>query len=295
MIKNLLLTICSVLFFLVIKLSATLAQPAQNIVISQVYGAGGNTNAVYINDYIELFNPTNIAVDISTWSVQYASATGMTWSKTNLSGYINGFSYLLIQQGSGGSIGNPLPSPDIIGTIPMSATQGKIALCIDQITLTGNCPVAGGNIIDFVGYGSTADCYEGSGPATSPSATMAIYREMNGCIDANDNDFDFFAAAPAPRNSASPSYFCFVGIEEAGDAGSPLIISPNPAAGSFRITTAKDIAAVEIFNVIGEKVYSSAGNSAIKEITVHADALSPGIYLVKVSGEKMFTQKLVIE
>jgi hypothetical protein len=45
---------------LTITLAALLAQPAQaasaNLVISQVYGGGGNTGAPYTHDYIEIFN-----------------------------------------------------------------------------------------------------------------------------------------------------------------------------------------------------------------------------------------------
>ena len=36
-----------------------------HIVISQIYGGGGNTNATFTNDYVELYNPTNATVDLS--------------------------------------------------------------------------------------------------------------------------------------------------------------------------------------------------------------------------------------
>src|SRR5215212_2281241 len=47
-----------------------------NVVISQVYGGGGNTGAPYTNDFIELFNRGTTPVSLGGWSVQYASATG---------------------------------------------------------------------------------------------------------------------------------------------------------------------------------------------------------------------------
>ena len=50
--------------------------PAGVIVISQVYGGGGNAGAPFHNDYIELFNRGNASTDVTGWSVQYASATG---------------------------------------------------------------------------------------------------------------------------------------------------------------------------------------------------------------------------
>src|ERR1043165_4557837 len=55
-----------------------------SVVISQIYGGGGNTNATLRNDFIELFNPTGSSVDISNWSVQYAPATSSSWQVTNL-------------------------------------------------------------------------------------------------------------------------------------------------------------------------------------------------------------------
>ena len=58
------------------------------VVISQSYGGGGNSGATYKNDFIELRNNGTVAVDLSGWSVQYASATGSTWQVTALSGSI---------------------------------------------------------------------------------------------------------------------------------------------------------------------------------------------------------------
>ncbi|HEY4139753.1 MAG TPA: hypothetical protein VGN65_14925, partial [Casimicrobiaceae bacterium] len=46
------------------------------LVISQVYGGGGNAGATYKNDFIEVFNPGTAAVVVTGWSVQYASAAG---------------------------------------------------------------------------------------------------------------------------------------------------------------------------------------------------------------------------
>ena len=58
-----------------------------SIVISQVYGGAGCGTvgcSTYKNDFIELFNRGNSAVNVNGWSVQYASATGTSWQVTNL-------------------------------------------------------------------------------------------------------------------------------------------------------------------------------------------------------------------
>src|SRR5262245_35589089 len=47
-----------------------------SVVISQVYGGGGNSGAPLTNDYVELFNLTSSPINLTGWSLQYASATG---------------------------------------------------------------------------------------------------------------------------------------------------------------------------------------------------------------------------
>lgn len=169
-----------------------------DIVISQVYGGGGNSGATLKNDFIELFNRGNTAVSLNGWSVQYASSTGTTWQKTNLTNVtLQPGQYYLIQQavGAGGTVN--LPTPDATGTIAMSSTAGKVALVSNQTTLSGSCPT----VVDFVGYG-TANCFEASA-APSLTNTTADSRALGGCTDTDNNSTDFAAGAPAPRNAAT--------------------------------------------------------------------------------------------
>src|SRR5215471_17205091 len=49
---------------------------SSGIVISQVYGGGGNSGAQFQNDFVELFNRGSAPVSVAGWSLQYASATG---------------------------------------------------------------------------------------------------------------------------------------------------------------------------------------------------------------------------
>src|SRR4051812_3819463 len=139
------------------------------VVISQVYGAGGNTGATLNHDYVELYNKGAAGVDLTGWSIQYTSSTGTAWTNTTaLSGTIQPGGYFLIQE-SGGAVGAALPQPDITGTISMAAGAGKVALVSNVTALVGSCPT-GAAIVDFVGYGA-ANCFEGAGAAPAPSAT----------------------------------------------------------------------------------------------------------------------------
>ena len=115
---------------------ATLAQ-SQTLVISQVYGGGGNDTATLKNDFIEIYNPGATAVDLSGWSVQYASAAGVVFQMTNLTGTIQPGHYYLVQQAAGQGGTTALPTPEASGSIPMSATSGVVALVHAQIPLVG--------------------------------------------------------------------------------------------------------------------------------------------------------------
>lgn len=181
------------------------AIPAQ-LVISQVYGGGGNSGATLTHDFIEIFNPTANPVTVSGWSVQYASAAGTTWQVTPLSGTVQPGRYYLIQQAQGAAGTVSLPAPDATGTIPMSATAGKVALVSSTAALSGTGQLTP-PVVDFVGYG-TANFFEGSAAAPGLSNTTAALRNGAGCIDTNQNSLDFTSGAPNPRKSASPQQLC---------------------------------------------------------------------------------------
>jgi uncharacterized protein (TIGR03437 family) len=178
------------------------------LVISQLFGGGGNANALYRNDFIEILNSGTTPISLSGWSVQYASATASAWSVTPLTSItLQPGQYYLVQEASGGANGANLPTPDATGTIAMAATSGKVALVKSTIPLTGSCP-NNENIIDLVGYGSTANCFRGTAPAPAPSNTAAISRNTNGCTDTTNNNTDFKTNPPDPRNIASPVNMC---------------------------------------------------------------------------------------
>lgn len=190
---------------------------SSGVVISQVYGGGGNTGATYTNDFVELFNAGNVGVSLNGWSVQYASATGTSWQKTLLGNItLQPGQYYLVQEAlgtTGGSVA--LPTPDATGTIPMSGTAGKVALVNSTSTLTSTS-VTGATIVDYVGFGSTASPSEGS-PTAAPSNTNAVLRLNSGCTDTDNNNADFAVGAPTPRNRATALHAC----DGTGNPGGP--------------------------------------------------------------------------
>jgi hypothetical protein len=184
---------------------------AGNVVVGEVFAAGGNSGAAYANDYVELFNRGASAVAVDGWTLQYASAASTTWQSTALSGSIPAGGRYLVQLASGGANGSALPAPDATGTSNLAVTGGKVAIVDDATALScgaspGSCSAVSA-VEDLVGYGGAAD-YEGSGAAPAGSATLALARAGGRCADSDDNAADFATAAPDPQNSSAPASAC---------------------------------------------------------------------------------------
>ncbi|MFS8082293.1 MAG: Ig-like domain-containing protein, partial [Ginsengibacter sp.] len=196
------------------------------VVINEVYGGGGNSGATYTNDFIELYNNGNSAVSLAGWSVQYTSAAASgttTWTVTVLTGSIPANGYYLIQEAKGSGGSSALPTPDATGTIAMSATAGRVALVNSTTALVG-CPTSNPALVDLVGFGSTATCFEGTGPTPAPSNTTSVQRITTG-VDNNQNATDFAAGNPSPLNHNGP------------DITPPTLSGVFPANGATDVAT----------------------------------------------------------
>src|SRR5213592_4491239 len=148
------------LFMLVLAallLAAPAAQSASaDMVISQVFAGGGNSNAPYANDFVELFNRGGTTVDLANWSVQYAAGAGTTWQVTPLTGSVPPGGRYLVQLASAAAVGAPLPAADATGTTNLAVSGGKVALVRTATALgcgaaPGNCS-ADASVADLVGY-----------------------------------------------------------------------------------------------------------------------------------------------
>jgi hypothetical protein len=200
----------------VILAAASSAGAASSVVISQVYPGGGESGAPYKNDFVELFNESSSPVSLSSYSIQYdISPADQLWLKTNLSGSIAAHSYYLVQEGSGGSAGTGLPSPDATGTINLAKPRGSVIVLPTQTLTTGQfCPLYNPNTSDLVGYGKQGFPYcaesgnSNTTQAPTPSATKADLRRLGGCIDTDSNVADFITGVPDPRNSAHAASTC---------------------------------------------------------------------------------------
>ncbi len=181
----------------------------KNVVIAAVYGGGSNAGAMYQYDFVELFNSTSSPQTLTNWSVQYSGALSASWQKQTINAVIPAGGYYLIQfsGNAGAPTGAVLPTPDVIGTVNISATTGKVALVKVDADLSGT-GIGDSTVVDLVGYGGTASGYEMM-PAPVLTSKKCLIRINNGCTDINDNSSDFIASTSyVPHNSASPIHRC---------------------------------------------------------------------------------------
>lgn len=257
------------------------------LVISQVYGGGGNSGAIYTNDFVEIFNKGTISVSLNGYSVQYASAAG-NFGNSSLSTNLPNITllpgqYFLIQQASGGAVGVALPTPDLTGTVSMAAGAGKVALVNTTTLLTATACPSSATIIDFVGYGTTANCFEGTASTAAPSSSLSVFRKLSGCQDTQDNSSDFATATPSARNTVTPLNPC---------SGSCTVPSQN--ASLLRMASSTPTSLSLLFNRgngSGAIVLCKAA-SAVNAIPVNGTAYSANAVLG--SGSQIGTGNFVV-
>ncbi len=185
------------------------------VVISQIFSGGGNFGADYNADFVELFNRSNEPVNISSWSLQYASDDNafdlldnvLTFPANTIippGGY-----YLVQTTNTLGIYGVPYIA-DRVGApgFGIGQTNGKLALVMNTTLLGAQCPTDNPAVADFVGYGLGANCSEGASPTVDNNVTTSLFRKNGGCLDTNQNFADFERAAPEPRTSASSHNPC---------------------------------------------------------------------------------------
>lgn len=210
------LLLVTLLFLTVIYLkspSSTNAAAATHVVISeiQVAGTGGADD-----EFIELYNPTNSAVDLTGWRLVRKNSSGSVQNNlvANITGSIPARGYFLVAKPTT-YMGTT--TPDLFYSASSSAitTNSTIILYSD----------AGTTIVDKVGLGqdaSAATDFEGT-PAPNPETGGSIERKANSAStavsmitgadvllgnaeDTDSNQADFVMRTTSqPQNSTSPT------------------------------------------------------------------------------------------
>ncbi len=118
--------------------------------------------------------------------------------------------------------------------------------------MNGTTACSDGSIVDVIGYGTTATCFEAAAASASGlSSTEALFRRDNGCIDFGNNNVDFLIAPVSPRNSSTAANVC---------TNAPLIITTDVAG---LITTVGSPSATGSFNIYAINLTGGPGNLAV--------------------------------
>jgi predicted extracellular nuclease len=285
--------------------AVALAPP--NIVITQVYGGGGNASAVYSHDFIEIFNRGSTTVNLAGMSVQYASSKGTSWSVTALPNrdLLPG-QYLLIQEAAGANsptAAPALPTPDVVtvsgggatnSPSAMSATTGKVLLSSDIAAQSGDSP-SGLTVLDLVGFGVLTGTSNVTGFETAPigaaTNTKAVRRKVS-CTDTNDNSQDFEIVTPTPRNSAVTPVACTGGTTNALPEATCANLTLAKGTAGFVALSGQDsdgtvtgatITGASYAGIALGTVTAAGSNGGIASVNLNVDASVPaGVYPVAV-------------
>ncbi len=261
------------------------------VVISQIYGGGGNLGppaATYNADFVELFNRSAQPVDLTGWSVQYASQGTLTGfdspaDRVELSGLILPGQYMLVQFSAPGATGSPLPTPDFAGAGGMGNNGGRVALVRNTQLIGSNC--AGADVEDLASYGA-AICFEGAAPAGRTENDTAAVRKSAGAQDSNQNFNDFEIAAPAPRNRASGGFLAgYASVAPAAVcAGDSVTFNVNVAPGASPPSTGIQVRAnLSSIGGSASQALSPAGGGLYSLTYAVLPAVSQGVKLIPIT------------
>ena len=220
------LALASTLLSVVAPATSAHANPTgTGLVISEVYGGGGNVGGLFRDDFIELYNPTAAPISLDGLSLQYRSAAGNAAGTQVLTGSVPAQTHWLVQEAAGANTSEPaLPAPDATGTFAMSSTGGQVLL-IDGMSFTGSGDLAGNpGLADMVGWGSTTTSFE-TAVAPGTSNPVSVSRDAAG-TDIDDNSADFTAGPPDPQDSAGNA--APLSVTSIGDRTVPTGVAINP-------------------------------------------------------------------
>lgn len=164
-----------------------------HLVISEIQFMGDNGAN---DEFIELYNPTDNPIDISTWSIQRETATeSPTFTKKNFTSPAivpdHGY-YLIAHTSYNGSVTADMSH----SSFTLTSSGATLFLVNDQVLLTtGNEE----SVVDKVAIGVSALNAEGSPFSTVPESEQSIERVGD---DTDNNSTDFILQEnPSPQNS----------------------------------------------------------------------------------------------
>lgn len=294
--------------------------------LASVISANAQCSELFISEYVEgtgndkaleIYNPTNNAINLSGYRLERfsnGSSTSSAGGVLNLSGTIGAHDVFVITNGqTTGSGTSPACSPalqaladQLDGAYPAPTYMNgndaivlfKSSTIIDIFGKTGDAAMT-------TAYGwSDAFPYDGSaGAIWTENHTLRRKVGVTQGVTVNPspefivtNQWD---SLPVNTWTGLGSHACScgsVGISEANNTVS-VIVYPNPVDNNyFNISAGEVIAAVEVYNVVGQQVIAQTANKT-KSVVVETADLPKGIYIVKIllENKKSSVVKITIQ
>ncbi len=293
----------------VFALSAYTAVNAQctELFISEYVEGSGNDKA------IELYNPTNASISLTNYVLaRYSNGSTSISDQTTLTGNIAAHSTFVIVNGQT-TVQNGGTSPAV--TLALQGMADQLDHAYPAPTyMNGNDAITlekSGVKVDIFGkigedpgqsWSTQLPYTDAQGKWITKDYTLRRIASVTGGVTTNPLLFNAMAEYDTlPENTwtglGSHTCSCPTSVEEIANNIS-VVVFPNPAnAGIFNIASSETIEAVELYNVMGQRIIVKEGNKTAKQITVETGSVAKGVYTVKVlyANNKITVTRLSIQ
>lgn len=199
-----------------------------DVLIVELQVRSSATTGAADQEFVELYNTTDTPIDVSTWKLQYKSATGTSWTdKATLHGNLDARSHYLLVSSKypnppTASLGQPMLAIDTFNA-GLSDIGGHVRIA--DLTIT-TLPV----VHDVLGWGATANSAEGNKPAPAPAGGKSLKRHLNedGNFKDTNSNVDDFELSDTPSPQADPLYVVPVNDPDP----TPATTEPEQPAGA---------------------------------------------------------------
>lgn len=186
--------------------SVTAVPVPASILIVELQVRGDAVTGPADHEFIELFNMTDQPIDVSSWKLQYKSATGSSWSdKATLHGSLSpGGRYLLVSD----KYPNPPTADPDLPALALTTFSAGLSDSGGHVRIVDAVVSAVPVVHDLLGWGTSANAAEGEAPAAAPGGGKSLKRVLDSegaFIDTNNNRADFEVSSD-PTPVADPLY-----------------------------------------------------------------------------------------